>query len=390
MLYLKPPRLTGVSFGLLFGLLASPGIDAQTTWVVDASGGPGSNFAQIQPALNAAADGDTILVRAGSYPEFALSTAKGVMIAGEPGVVVGTVGGVGFTLSKLRAGKTFVMRNLSFTVGATRLQFTDCAGQVYLEEVDMSQATVSNSFVVENCAQVCMTQVTASGLPAMIVSDSNVVLVDCRISAVPWATSYPALTLTNSELTIVDSTLTGGSSAIFTPAPAIQMGSGTLTLAGRSTSVSAGTSPLPSPTSAVHATTGQVFVDPAVVLVSQGGAATIAGGATVATGPVASVHADGLRSLGTWQLDLHAPTGSAFCLFVSLPLPAVVSPWGPVWLDLNAYAVLACGTVGAGNQFAMSLPLPILPRAVPLVAQAGVATPAGLLQFSTPSVDIIE
>lgn len=60
---------------------------AQTTWIVDAGGG--GSFTAIGPAFDAAAPGDTILVRPGNYLGFGRSPAKGVRILGDgPGVVV--------------------------------------------------------------------------------------------------------------------------------------------------------------------------------------------------------------------------------------------------------------------------------------------------------------
>ena len=50
------------------GLLIAVTGSAQTTWI-DASGGAGSHFTTIQAALIAAVDGDTILIRAGTYVE---------------------------------------------------------------------------------------------------------------------------------------------------------------------------------------------------------------------------------------------------------------------------------------------------------------------------------
>ena len=38
-----------------------------TIWIVDAANGPGTNFLDLPPAVAAAASGDTIIVRAGSY-----------------------------------------------------------------------------------------------------------------------------------------------------------------------------------------------------------------------------------------------------------------------------------------------------------------------------------
>ncbi|MCI0589225.1 MAG: hypothetical protein L0323_20615 [Planctomycetes bacterium] len=60
----------------------------QQTWVVDDNGGPGVNFTDIPPAIAAAADGDILIVRAGTYSPFAL-VGKGLRILGEgPGATV--------------------------------------------------------------------------------------------------------------------------------------------------------------------------------------------------------------------------------------------------------------------------------------------------------------
>ena len=49
-------------------LLASSQVDAQgKLWVVDDDGGPGVDFTAIQDAVDAAVDGDGILVRPGDY-----------------------------------------------------------------------------------------------------------------------------------------------------------------------------------------------------------------------------------------------------------------------------------------------------------------------------------
>ena len=55
---------------------------APTTWIVAAGGG--GNFTDIQPAIDAASDGDLILIQAGSYSAFTLD--KGLTLIGAPGV----------------------------------------------------------------------------------------------------------------------------------------------------------------------------------------------------------------------------------------------------------------------------------------------------------------
>lgn len=52
-----------------------------TNWTVDAANGPGTNFTDLPAAIAAAADGDTIFVRAGSYTGFVIQN-KAVTIRG--------------------------------------------------------------------------------------------------------------------------------------------------------------------------------------------------------------------------------------------------------------------------------------------------------------------
>jgi hypothetical protein len=54
---------------------------AQTTWIVDDSGGPGVNFTSLPAAVAAAANGDTLLVAAGTYEAFHVAN-KALTIVG--------------------------------------------------------------------------------------------------------------------------------------------------------------------------------------------------------------------------------------------------------------------------------------------------------------------
>lgn len=91
---------------LLLPFLASVG----DVWVVD-QGGTGQ-FTEIQPAIDAAADGDTILVRSGNYVDWTdfLIQAKGISLIAEQGHSVHLTGGV--IVSNLAAGQTTLLSGL--------------------------------------------------------------------------------------------------------------------------------------------------------------------------------------------------------------------------------------------------------------------------------------
>ncbi len=80
-------RSIGTAAALAAIALAAPApIAAQAPIIVDAAGGPGAQFTQLQPAIDAAGPGAVLLIRAGTYRAFTL--AKGLALVGEDGAIV--------------------------------------------------------------------------------------------------------------------------------------------------------------------------------------------------------------------------------------------------------------------------------------------------------------
>ena len=102
-------------FPLLVTLAVLP-----TIWIVDAANGPGTNFVDLPPAVAAAASGDTIIVRAGSYSAFNVSgkalTIRGAGAAAAHvfGLGAGAPSSLGTTIAAVPAGSTFYVSGLSF------------------------------------------------------------------------------------------------------------------------------------------------------------------------------------------------------------------------------------------------------------------------------------
>lgn len=86
-------------------------------WIVDAQMGPGAHFADLPAAINAAANGDTILVRAGSYASF-YANGKAVTLRGEGCATTRIVGQpTGPAAHVVNTGGTFVLSGLRLEGG---------------------------------------------------------------------------------------------------------------------------------------------------------------------------------------------------------------------------------------------------------------------------------
>src|SRR5215510_991412 len=74
---LLPVRIEERTMSIVLAVLLVP-----TIWIVDAANGPGTNFTSLPAAVAAAASGDTLIVRRGTYQPFQVS-GKALTIRGE-------------------------------------------------------------------------------------------------------------------------------------------------------------------------------------------------------------------------------------------------------------------------------------------------------------------
>ncbi len=117
------------------------------TWIVDAAGGAGSQFTDIQPALNAALDGDIVLVKPGSYSNFVLR--ESILVIGQgPGVIVGQASI--FSLTKVEGVTQGKRAGLADLVIQGHLTVQDCAREVVLDEIELPKGMLT----VKNCGDV--------------------------------------------------------------------------------------------------------------------------------------------------------------------------------------------------------------------------------------------
>ena len=374
-------------------LLVAGQVAAQRTWIVDRDSRVGTDFTDIPPAITAARDGDTILVRyhGGGYTLPSLVT-KALTILGErdpryPQYAVNATATT-FEIRGIPAGRTFAIKRIaSYGSPTASWKIIACQGGVHLEDV-----TVGGSLQVTGASQVSLVRSTLGGAPAMRCwSGSNVVATECTLVG---ASSY-AVQVMLSTLTVAFGTVTGADSQSVgnPPFEAIQLAGGTLVVAGDATTlVSAGMGYYPTSASAVVATTGgTVDWDPRARLVSFGGAPRISGPATVRTRSLPS-----LRASGSWpgsyvSAEVVANPGDLAVFLASAPAaPVQAPPFGELWLDPPGIFFVTGGILGATGRLPVLMPIDHAATLGLAVCLQAVAGPGLDLTLSNPAVVLLQ
>ena len=161
-------------------------------------GGP-HGFSTIQTAVDLAVNGDTVLVKSGTYPGFAIGS-KGISVVADTGATVVTdavsVDGVPSGLSAVLAGLTI---------------------QTSYGYAGLSAVAVAGSLRVEDCS-IAPASSNRTDRPAVVLdSDSDVALVMCTIqgsnagnAGINGLPGWPAIQSTSSSVAIQDCAMVGG------------------------------------------------------------------------------------------------------------------------------------------------------------------------------------
>lgn len=158
--------------------------------------GPGQEYTSLQAAIDAAGDGDVILVKEGHHPTAAIDGKGLAIVADDPADLgfhrIGTL-----VISNLPVGRTVHVRGFQFSEAASvlqRLRVSDCAGAVLVEDCQLDKATVS-VVAIENGSAVVLTRCILEG---------------AKGHSMIGRPGAPALTTTNSSVAIYDCVLAGG------------------------------------------------------------------------------------------------------------------------------------------------------------------------------------
>jgi hypothetical protein len=174
--------LVGAGCAAFFGAVAGGRAlllpSAPMTWIVDVNGGPGVHFTDIQPALDAAVDGDLVLVHPGNYSDFTLTESLSI---------VGLPGGFG---ARVPVGNVTAVAGEAGVADITFRDFnaTGCTGTLVLDALLFREPTSSQHpiLTIQDCADVRVLGADAATtadaeFPAVVVDDSNVELVSCLL-----------------------------------------------------------------------------------------------------------------------------------------------------------------------------------------------------------------
>ena len=167
---MNPKRIgTGLA-AILFAV--TPALAQHHVWVVDDDGGVGVDFTDIQPAIDASADRDVILVRGGSYEGFQI-IGRSIVIVADDGTLV-TLRSPSL-VNALSSGQEVVLRGLTClwlsSGSGSFFQALDNTGELWIEDctfgVDYWILNPGSppAIDLQNCSNVSLLRCAAFGPP---------------------------------------------------------------------------------------------------------------------------------------------------------------------------------------------------------------------------------
>lgn len=377
-------RISLASAVLAHGLALVPPLVAQKVLVV---GGPSGAYAQIQPAVDAAADGDVVLVHAGTYMGFTIH-GKGIAMTSDLGEWVEIVSPV--VVESLSAGSRASLRGLRILThfDTPPLQLKGNVGSVWVEDcmskaLDATTAGVGVDAVsVTSCASVVFHRCAFTA--------SNGVFLDILFNG-PGGTGVVAA---NSSVSMFATVAKGGKGAphLFNTfakpgGRGVSANAGTWFISGSTVlGGDGGDDPFVVGAGAqggigLWATASVVSID-STFMGGSGGADSVGGlgpsGADTFSGPGGSLtllpgaartlNVDSpVRELQSSAVSLHGRPGElAIAFFASQPMPPLqLLPFGGVLLlPTGSVVAVVSGTTDPNGDVSLGVPIPALPAAI--------------------------
>ena len=342
---------------------AAPG---QRTLIVDPVAGP---FHTIPPAIAAAAPGDTVLVRAGTYRD-PLVIDKGIRLIGQGATLVPPLNRVSVLMRDLPAQQTFCLAGfragrLPPLTNPSRIEVSRCAGVVAIQ--DLTTGTGQWALTVTDAHQVHVARLALGQLTTVT---SNTVFSEMEFSLGAGV----GVVVSDSPVTMVSGTI-NASGALFGSA-GVPLHNSPLTTT-RPASFGSTAQPAVSSSGSFPA----VWLDPSTGLNPGRGAPPISGPATIRRAPVPSVIP---ASTDQHTAVLHAGAGNYSGIAISSLAKAQPTGLGSLWLGSHL-SVLVVGTIPANGTFTYRLNHGTLPPGLAIAVQA-VTTTGNRMAFSAPGV----
>ena len=314
------------------------GLAAAQTFVVDASGGLGSQFPSLAAAVAAVPDGAVLDVRPGVYGSFTID-GKSLTVLAQPGVIVDDFHTV-VAVVNLAATQAVTLHGLQVRsqLGLGVIACQGCAGVVLVQECSSVLGGQGGRLTAQQCAEVRLVDCDLQAIGDVVFAQgSNVYVAGSSLRA--FGGVYVAARLLDARLEVANSFLCGSG---LLGGSAIDMVSGTCTarLLGSSQLTT-----LPSTVNPPLVTGVGTLRRDVTVALSTTAFPVIAPSIThvVAAMPNVDASAPHLGGLHTAVLTLHGVAGG---LLAGLAAPPVFVPTiaDPVFLDPASAVTLASGT----------------------------------------------
>ena len=224
---------TAAFTGSLLLVCTPTALAVQDVTVVDAAGGPGSDFTSLASAVASAAEGDLLLVRSGSYGAVSI-VGKSLTIQADAGAQVDLLQGL--TIQSIESDQSVSVRGIDAGAGQleSALVVAACSGPVWIEDGVFSGTGPGVPFPgggvrVTGCVSVVFQRCEVASFehqflnPGLEVVDAHVILHESTVNGVkgfdqaaflPNGGSF-GVRLVGSDLVASESTIVGGAGGNF-------------------------------------------------------------------------------------------------------------------------------------------------------------------------------
>lgn len=326
-------------------------LNAQRTWVVDDSGGPGVDFTDLPPAIAAAAAGDDVVVHAGIYEPVTITRA--IRLIGLTGAVVRprSFTAFEFVIRGIPAGESCSISGLEFRgqSSANRFRIEACPGYVAIADCSVRHPIWVPSII--DCAAVSL--IGCSMDTGLSIARSAVSAVQCAFSGYAGnSTAPPTIFAGSSELDLTACSVRGLDAQLsFYGTDAVALLDSHMKIRSQSGIYAGANSPRASITASGLS---HVTSDPRVVLVPG------PGGIPFVRMPLPALRARSYRLGTTLSIQVETADNNLYAVFAALPTPPFSLPWGRQWMDLATEVLLVAGVQPIGGT-TVPLAIPAIP-----------------------------